>query len=190
MRKRAKERGAVLAEASFALTTLVVFLGGINFIHNALAAKIEVQQEARESAFQRATRHCSSGANDNLVGVDLPMDGLDGDAADVLGTVIQLASPITYDAAHGHASRTVSGSMAAYQPGASTMTKNPLSITVTGDSYVMCTPEPRDGNLQLVQWGVEFMTRKITQYANVATTLIETVFNWVKDKVLDKLNPF
>ncbi len=181
--KGVRERGAIIAEASVVISTLVVFLGAIGFLHNALAAKLDVQQQARESAFQSATQHCSGGANDNIASADLPIDGVKGEAADLLATVVQAASPINYGAAHGSASKSVAGAMAGYNAQGA-MVSNPLGLTVTGDSYVMCTPEPRDGNVGgVVEYGVDYMKGRLSNFAEIVGDVVRSAVDFIWDKI-------
>ncbi len=60
---RARARGAVMVEAALVLPLLVVFLGLNVFFHRAYKAKIRVRSEAREAAFESASRACPSGTN-------------------------------------------------------------------------------------------------------------------------------
>jgi len=181
--RRTTQRGAVLAEASVVLTTLVIFFGAINFLHSALGAKLDVQQEAREEAFQKATRHCEDGANDNIAAADLPIDGVAGEAADLLATVVQAASPINYGAASSSKSKSVAGALATYDAQGQ-MRSNPLGITVRGESHVLCTPIPRDGNVGgVVQYGVDYMKGKLSNIADIVADVVRSAVDFIWDKI-------
>lgn len=62
-RSFAAQRGAVMVEAALVLPLLVVFLGLMTFFHRAYKEKIRVRAEARELAFDAASRACPSGAS-------------------------------------------------------------------------------------------------------------------------------
>jgi hypothetical protein len=51
-----------MVEAALVLPVLVVFLGLMIFFHRAYEAKIRLRAEARESAFDAASRGCPAGA--------------------------------------------------------------------------------------------------------------------------------